>query len=402
MSNIKCPQKNLNGLLASACVAFLGLIASAQHIPAQSTATTAAFDSPDAFIPWDGGYAAIQKKFSAENAPTTVTATTAASPAEKPAAAPPAPANAPSTLAALAASQVINWSFNLDNLLRRMGELRLENLSVNNGGDLHYNGNLWTRAHATRLNASDALTGAAFHEYTYGASLGADKTLVQKRTHTALAGLMGDFSKTTRSFTNASTGSTQNAGAGLYLTLLAADGWFADLAGRYDSIKTKFTTPATPADISGSYTTSMETLSLEAGRVFKRADGWWVEPSLHAAIAWAGSAACAPAPGTRVALASARDLQYRATLRFGRQPASAHWLPYAKLAIAKVDTTGGAIDVTGASPLAPALDGVRAELGLGTIYRIDEFNQLYLDYTCATALNYDSPWNANLGYRLLW
>jgi len=406
------PRKNKK-LFLIACASLLGLVGAAQNSPAQNAAASGApdFDDSSAFTLWDGGFAATQKKFAEASAPAIPVAPAVsavhvapAAPAI-PAAAAPAAAT---TLASIAASQVINWTFSLDNLVQRMGEVRLENLAVNNGGDLHYNGNLWARAYGNRVNADATITGVPFHEYTYGASVGADKAF-QGRDFTALAGLMGDFSKTNRSFNDAGDGSSRNAGIGFYATLLSAEGWFADLAGRLDSLNTKFSVNAPDNDpaISGNYTTSMETLSLQAGRVFKRASGWWTEASLQAAISWAGSGACDTLAGAqgqslRVRLDSARDLQYRAMLRFGRRIGNSRWYPYGKIAIAKVDTTDGMIYAGDTFAIASDYNGPRFECGLGTAYRIDEFNQVCLDYNYVKAGNYDSPWNASLGYRVLW
>ena len=412
MSNTKSSPKNLNGLLVAACVSLFGLMGTAQSSAAPITASDTAFDDPNAFELWDGGFAATQKKFAADaitdNARVTPAAALAAAsnaPASK--SPPTAAAATVATLADIAGSQIINWTFNLDNLLQRVGEVRLENLASNNGGDLHYNGNLWARAYGNRVNAAGTLAGSAFHEYTYGASIGADKTLVQGPDGTALIGLIGDFSKTNRAFNNGGDGSTRNAGIGLYATLLCREGWFADIAGRIDTLDTKFTTAASngsPA-ISGDYTTNMETISLEAGRVFMRDDGWWLETSLQAALAWAGAGSCHTTPDTqqlRVKLDGGRDLQYRAMIRFGRRIGGSCWYPYAKIAVAKVDTEGGAVHVGDTFAITPDYSGPRAEFGLGAACCIAEFNQIYFDYTYSTALNYNSPWSANLGYRLLW
>ena len=402
MSNTKSLLKNFNALPAAACMTLLGLglMATTQNSAAQgagagnsaNTSNDTAFDDSGAsFKLWDGGFAATQKKFA-----------TASPAAPNP---PAAKSPAAATLAAIAGAQVLDWTFKLDNMLQRMGEIRLENLSANNGGDLHYNGNLWIRAYADRLNASGAITGSPFHEYTGGASIGADKAFIQKPTLTAIIGLMGDISKTNRDFNDGGTGSTRDAGAGLYATLLSAHGWFAGLAARIDALNTKFTaSPASPA-LNDSRTTTTETLSLEAGRVFERSNGWWFEPSLQAAIAWSPSAATDPlfnGQPLRIQLDSSRDLQYRAMVRFGRQLGSSHWYPYGKFAIAKADTSGGTINIADTLSITPDYNGPRVELGLGAICRINEFNQLYLDYTYLKSLNYNSPWSTNLGYRLLW
>jgi outer membrane autotransporter protein len=214
---------------------------------------------------------------------------------------------------------------------------------------------------------------------------------------------MGNIGRTARSFNNGATGSTGNIGGGLYLTFLCREGWFADIAGRMDSLHTDFTAAGIN---NGSFTTNLETLSLEAGRTLKRADGWWLEPSLQAAFAWvnggAGDTLFDDGAPLHVKADSARDLQYRAMLRFGRVIGGSRWYPYGKIAVAKLDTTGGDVRVNGAPLATPDYAGPRVEFGLGTICRIDEFNQLYFDYTYSDAPDYISPWGLNLGYRVLW
>ena len=447
MSNTKSSSKNPNGLLVVVSVSLFALMGAAKINAAPGAGGDAAFDDATAFTPWDGGLASTQRKAAAaslgsDNAPLNAWDGGLAAAKKKfagegfngnvlppslpppygrkdpnlnppnppPAKPTPPPSPVPiaaSTIAGIAGSQIINWTFNLDNLSQRMGEVRLENLAVNNGGDLHYNGNLWARAYADRVNGGADIAGSSFHQYTYGASVGADKAFVQEPNFTVLAGLMGDISKTNRFLDNSGGGSSRDAGIGFYATVLSCEGWFADFAGRVDALNTKFNVydPDNVSTINGSYTTNMETLSIEAGRVLKRADGWWIEPSVQAAVAWAaaGSADITPSgQPLRVKINSSRDLQYRAMVRVGRQVGDSHWYPYGKFAVAKVDTVGGVVHVGDDLGVITDYKGPRVELGFGTTYRIDEFNQIYFDYTFTKSHNYNSPWSTNLGYRLLW
>lgn len=50
----------------------------------------------------------------------------------------------------------------------------------------------------------------------------------------------------------------------------------------------------------------------------------------------------------------------------------------------------------------PDYDGKRVEFGFGTMYRINNLSQMYLDYEYARAARYERPWDINLGYRRLW
>jgi outer membrane autotransporter protein len=45
------------------------------------------------------------------------------------------------------------------------------------------------------------------------------------------------------------------------------------------------------------------------------------------------------------------------------------------------------------------LDGVRAELGAGIIWQLNQHNQLHLDYEASFGDKYDKPWGLTAGYR---
>jgi len=308
-----------------------------------------------------------------------------------------------------------DWHYGLDTLYKRMGDLREppyggDDAAGAQGGA----GNLWMRANYSRLNACDSLTGYAFHQYNYGATIGADKALAAGTADTGggtmlwFAGAFADIQRVTRSFDNGGDGSTNALGLGLYLSWLHADGWYADLIGRFDRNKNKFAAIATDGFVTNaSYNNNTQGISLEFGRQFHWPQDWWVEPAVQCAIANIGGANYAATAAGQTPLPvranSARATQTRLQFRFGEDGGdNPGWHPYATLALAYSSTSDGRVRVADLNPIAANYDGWRWEIGFGAAYVINERSQFYYNYEYAHATNYSRPWTLSAGYRMMW
>ncbi|WP_342750742.1 autotransporter-associated beta strand repeat-containing protein [Termitidicoccus mucosus] len=295
----------------------------------------------------------------------------------------------------------LDWHHSLDSLRLRLGEIR---------GDRtldHDSGNVWVRSRGYRLTASNALTGRDFRQYGYGVTAGADKTFHLENGATLLGGFV-DMGAVSREFHNGGSGETRNAGVGAYLTRATAGGWFADLVGRADRYKNKLEARAVDGGVTrGNYSAGALGFSAEAGkRITRSRDGWWLEPSLQAAVFRMESATYDTLPSAlvrpmRVRVGSVTGAQYRAQLRFGLDLARSRWRPYGRFAAVSVDSDGGAVTAHGRE-LQADFDGKRVEFGFGASYRVGDLAQLYWDYEYARAAAYERPWSVNLGYRRLW
>lgn len=156
--------------------------------------------------------------------------------------------------------------------------------------------------------------------------------------------------------------------------------------------------------VRGRYNSEALGASLELGRRLERADGWWLEPSVQAAVARLGGASYRTTPANAaidVKVDDATAAQYRGQVRFGRQLKDTRWAPYGKFAVVKAYTDGGTIRAHNRD-LSVDFDGWRMEFGAGASYRISDLSQLYLDYEYGRAAHYERPWAFNLGYRRLW
>jgi outer membrane autotransporter protein len=307
------------------------------------------------------------------------------------------------------------WHYQLDSLYKRMGDLREppyggDGAAGARGGA----GNLWARGNFSRLNVDSSLTGRGFHEYNYGMTLGADKALGGGGAGASMlwfAGAFGDWQRATRSFDNDSDGSTTTLGGGLYLAWMHAAGWYADLIGRVDRNKNKFSAVASDGYVtSASYNNNVQGASLEFGRQIHWPQDWWIEPAVQCAIAGIGSADySATAAGQSpidVHVGSALASQTRLQLRFGEDGGdNPGWHPCATLAAVYSSTSDGRVhilNVDGVRPLAANYDGWRWEVGFGAAYVINSRSQFYYNYEYAHATRYSRPWSLSAGYRLMW
>jgi outer membrane autotransporter protein len=322
-----------------------------------------------------------------------------------------------------ASSLALDWAHSLDALHQRMGEVRAENLrgtgdspvdgaprrqtstsDSNSTGSAA--GNVWVRTRGYRLDASNAITGLGYRQYGYGATGGLDKAFSLGNGVNLLGGFV-DMGAVNREFDNHGKGDTRDLALGAYFTHLTPGGWYADLVARVDRYKNSFEARAVDGSVTtGRYTSNAQSVSLELGRRLQRADGWWLEPAVQAAVLWLNDVAydtdrTPSLSPIHVDVGNTTLAQYRAQVRFGRRFRDSRWYPYGKLAAVAVDSDGGEVAAQGRS-LRPDYDGDRVEFGFGTMWRINDLSQMYLDYEYARAARYERPWSINLGYRRQW
>ncbi|OAM91745.1 autotransporter-associated beta strand repeat-containing protein [Termitidicoccus mucosus] len=302
-----------------------------------------------------------------------------------------------------------DWHYSLDALYLRMGDVRAELLAASDNRDSEtenreLTGNVWVRSRGYRLNADNVLTGRGVEQYAYGATAGGDKAF-ETESGVNLLGAFIDMGRITRDFGQDSDGETGSVSVGLYATMLKNNGWYADLVLKADRYKHSFeVSTVNGRPVRGRYNSEALGASLELGRRLERADGWWLEPSVQAAVARLGGASYRTTPANAaidVKVDDATAAQYRGQVRFGRQLKDTRWAPYGKFAVVKAYTDGGTIRAHNRD-LSVDFDGWRMEFGAGASYRISDLSQLYLDYEYGRAAHYERPWAFNLGYRRLW
>ncbi len=294
------------------------------------------------------------------------------------------------------------WYYELDSLHKRMGDVRQE---INNYND-RLSGNFWVRANSYKLDVDATEKTYAMDQYVSTISTGVDKALRNEYGIILLGGFVG-YTNVDRDFDNYGNGDTDGVHFGLYGTWLHDKGWYADFVGKANRDRHGFDVrPGNDSVTKAKYTSYSQGLSLEFGRQLKRADGWWMEPSVQAAIMWHNTANYdatnnGGADPINVRLNRGSAWQIRNALRMGRQITGSRWHPYAKVAAVHTSGHGGKVYVDD-HRLDRDVGGTRFEFGLGTSFKIDDRSQMYVDYEYAKASSYKRPWSINLGYRRLW
>jgi outer membrane autotransporter protein len=311
-----------------------------------------------------------------------------------------------------AALLTADWAYALDSAHQRLGDLRAT-AAANATARAPATADRWLRFRAYRLEADSQLTGLAFEQNAFGLTAGLDKLItLPNATTLALGGLL-DTAIQRRRFDGAGDGETKSFGAGVYGSWLHHAGWFADALLRVDNYENTLGNFDSYGQVNEtSYNTRALGLSLELGRCFTTADGWWVEVSAQAAALRVNGSRYDTHPGQArlsVRTDAAGSLLYRAQVRLGRQWGRGKFHPYLRAGAAGAASHGGAVHAADLSGGAiPGLDrklnyeGARTEFGAGFAAHLTQKTQFYLDYEYAAAARYTRPWSANIGYRRAW
>jgi outer membrane autotransporter protein len=341
------------------------------------------------------------------------------------------------TILAHSAMLAADWHHSLDSLHLRMGDLRATPAAA--AGKNPPRADRWLRFRASRLDSDNTASGTPFDQIAWGLTLGADKRFRSPAATTAFV----DLGYLNRRHDTA-TVDTKNLSAGLYATWLHDAGWFADAILRLDRYDTTLALPARNAQIVRTdFATTAAGASLELGKRITSSftqkqpaptppsaapstaapydkslynntaatpapaaitpeNPFWLEFSVQfAALRIAGADYDIHPEQMRLPVhhAPATSIQTRAIIRAGRDLGKLH--PHLRLALARGDTRGGRVRVTG---LARALDydDLRAELGAGFAYAISPRAQFHLDCEYSRGDTFTRPWSINTGYRQTW
>ncbi|MDR0902548.1 MAG: autotransporter outer membrane beta-barrel domain-containing protein, partial [Opitutaceae bacterium] len=296
-----------------------------------------------------------------------------------------------STAGALAA----DWHHGLDNLRLRMGEFH--------AGGAAAAGDTWFRVAAYHLNAGPRLAGAPYDQDTFNLTAGMDRSLALENSR-LLAGAFAATGLSRRDHGPGAESTTGDTGLGLYLTWAHADGWYADLTGRFDTYTHNLSVRSVSGETTGArYDTQARGASLEIGS--RRAyGGWfWTELSGQAAFVWLDGADYDTRHTTynvKVRVSDSAAAQYRLQFRAGAD--LGRWQPYAKIGKVRNEADKHVLVRVDGDLFEPLYEGWRLETGAGVSWRFDGKNLLYLDYEYSKSDLYERPWALSLGFRHPW
>ncbi|MDR1789028.1 MAG: autotransporter outer membrane beta-barrel domain-containing protein, partial [Opitutaceae bacterium] len=337
-----------------------------------------------------------------------------------------------------AAAQSMHFLTQMDNLYKRMGELRLlrdvrppQSASTSTGltsaiSDAFLS-NLWAKGYAQRLDAKakvlDTPNADDFEETLYGLDVGADIAWYADGNDLLYAGFFLGFSKTdrtvdTRRIIGSIEGTSKGISAGGYLTWLRRDGWYAEGILKLQYFDNDFDVALMQgvnswARVDGGYHNLAIGISGEFGKQIPLNDKkLYIEPAIQASGVFFTSASYditstyGTPSSTRVSLGSAEVLLGRigATLSkvYEQKENKGFLQPYVRLALTDQVSSGGKVSWQGSGSLIsirPNYDGFRVDVSAGIIWQIRQNNQLHLEYEASFSDKFTRPWSLFGGLR---
>lgn len=301
------------------------------------------------------------------------------------------------------------WFSQLDSLHKRMGELRLTGQVVRDAksGDIARAVNqddLWFRAYGQQTNTDLDIAGLDnLREYLFGSDFGFDRATTLQGGGMLMGGLFGGYQRSEREFRDEfnSKGNTDSVYWGAYGTWSGTSGWYVDVVNKWQVFDSEYKTKGPQPD-KGGYNTWGVGLSVETGRNFRLAQGWFVEPSAQIAYLYLVGKNYTTANGIDVENGGAGTWQFAATVRAGKTFAvngsASVWQPYVKAGVVEQVSGNGHVR-TGGHSWRPNTDGTRGVAGAGAIWQMGVRDQIHIDYEASIGDKVTVPWNVNLGYR---
>jgi outer membrane autotransporter protein len=292
------------------------------------------------------------------------------------------------------------WFTQLDNLNKRLGELRYNTPHSSSTHPELVEGlveNIWVRSYGQQANIHTGINGVkGFRETQYGVDLGTDKAWLLDDNNTLYTGVFAGYGGADRDFHTGYNGNTDSGYGGLYGTWIHKDGWYADTVAKGQYFNSSF-----DGTDHGAYDSVGVGLSLELGRQFQFKDGWFAEPSLQVGYVHLTNDNYTTIQGMQVDLSDTDVIQFYGGARLGRNIKlnDKGWLqPYVKVGGLEQISSGGQVRAEGGE-WRPNVDGARGVIGAGVAWQLDDSNQLHLDYEASFGDKYDKPWGLNFGYR---
>lgn len=286
-----------------------------------------------------------------------------------------------------------SWFAQSDNLLKRMGDMRLNKFAQQQG-------NFWARPYAMGLRGDVDIKGVSkFRENMYGMDFGMDFIAGGGLSGMYTFGGFFGYGHTNRKFRDGyrSDGETESIYAGLYAVYADADGWFIDAIMKGQRFENEFTSRSDKGD----YNSYGLGLSVEVGKKMMLDNNFFMEPTLKAEYAHLLMDNYTTSNGLRVRTSDADIFRLSGALRFAGewQTDSGVIQPYVKVGFEAQTSTGNKVRMAG-ERFKPNMDGVSAVFGAGVVWQIDDDVQLHADYEGSFGKKYDMLYNVNVGVRV--
>jgi outer membrane autotransporter protein len=315
------------------------------------------------------------------------------------------------------ASTATGWFTQLDNFVKRMGDLRLTAQSAARQSATADSPTLastlwsstissaanafWVRAYGQQMNTDLGIQGISdFRENQYGADVGIDRAFVLNDNSALYLGVHTGYQTSRRNFhdTFGSKGEGESVAGGVYASWLHKNGWYVD-----GTFKAQYFDMEYDAGVDhGQFENYGLGFSLEAGKRFDFEGQWFVEPSAQFAYTHIAAENYTTRDNLSVNADDSDIYRLSAAVRAGKTfDLGVRGLiqPFLRAGLEHQESDGGTIRVGGVG-LRPNTDGTRVLLGVGTSWQLTPNQQIHLEYEASFGEKYDKPWGINASYRL--
>lgn len=289
-----------------------------------------------------------------------------------------------------AASPIVTWYGEMNEIKKRMGDLRLGQTA---------NDEFWTRTYAGKYAVKPG-GDQAFDQFMRGLEIGKDRPTAFAGGKRYLGWVAG-AGRADNTFDAGGSGTTDSLYLGAYASWLWGDGSYLDIIGKHNWFSQRFTAPLLggSSDTAAYHTTGVG-LSAEIGKRFERGDGVFIEPQLELAALWTKGRNYTTANDLAVYAPATSSLQLRLGAVVGRNTpltGGGSRQVYGKLSWVQ-ELSGKSCTTVDTASFDSSLKGGRLVAGLGLVEDTAK-RQLYLDLESAWGKTTRKPWGINIGCR---
>ena len=289
------------------------------------------------------------------------------------------------TAMGVSASTTTVWYGEMNEIRKRMGELRLGSQSADD---------FWARGYASSFRVRPAGT-ESYRQIMRGFELGKDnpQPIAGGKKYT---GFLLGYGTADNSYASGASGTTTSAYLGAYGSWLRDDGSYVDIIGKFNRFTPRFTT----ASDSGKYNSGGLGLSAEIGKRIEQGGGRFIEPAAELSAMWARRASYTTAGGLAVEVPSAMSLQLRLGLTAGGKWQGADGASrevYVKASWVN-EYKGDSTTRVDGSAFDSSIKGHQWVAGLGFVEETAH-GQIYFDAEKSWGRSVSKEWGVNAGMR---
>lgn len=284
---------------------------------------------------------------------------------------------------------VIAWYGEMNDIRKRLGELRLSSPT---------NNDIWIRTFADKYNVKPG-GSQSYSQIMRGLELGKDnpQTYTGGKKFTGFLVGMGEADNT---YCDGGTGNINSNYLGAYVSWLKNDGAYIDLIGKYNWLHHSFDTPLLGGGSdSGSFRNKALGLSVEIGKHIAKNNGNFIEPQLELAALWSDPASYTTTNGLAVEVPLMRSLQMRLGCVAGRKWRGRDGVNreyYGKAAWVNEYAGDGTVLVN-STAFDSSLKGHQWVTGVGFVEDTGR-QQFYLEVEKSWGNTSSKQWGVNVGY----